>query len=43
MGSSDFTKRHEAIMDGEKAATEAMPQINTIISKLRAEGRLPLP
>lgn len=41
IGSSDFTKRHEAIMEGEKAATEAMPAINQIMEKLRQEGRLP--
>jgi len=40
IGSSDFSKRHEAIMEGEKAATEAMPAINQIITKLRQEGRL---
>jgi NTE family protein len=41
IGSSDFSKRHEAIMEGEKAAVEAMPAINQIIGKLRQEGRLP--
>jgi len=41
IGSSDFAKRNEAIMEGEKAAGEAMPAINQIISKLRQEGRLP--
>ncbi|OGP90189.1 MAG: hypothetical protein A2031_08445 [Deltaproteobacteria bacterium RBG_19FT_COMBO_43_11] len=41
IGSSDFSKRHEAIMEGEKAAMEAMPAINQIITKLRQEGRLP--
>jgi len=41
IGSSDFAKRHEAIMEGEKAAVEAMPAINQIIGKLRQEGRLP--
>ena len=41
IGSSDFTKRHEAIMEGEKAAEEAMPAINQIITRLRQEGRLP--
>lgn len=40
IGSSDFTKRHEAIMEGEKAAAEAMPAIEKIISRLRQEGRL---
>jgi len=41
IGSSDFTKRHEAIMEGEKAAAEAMPAINQIIARLRDAGRLP--
>jgi NTE family protein len=41
IGSSDFSKRHEAIMEGEKAATEAMPAINQIMTRLRQEGRLP--
>jgi NTE family protein len=41
IGSSDFSKRHEAIMEGEKAAMEAMPAINQIIAKLRQEGRMP--
>lgn len=41
IGSSDFSKRHEAIMEGEKATTEAMPAINQIMEKLRQEGRLP--
>ena len=40
IGSSDFTRRHEAIMEGEKAAAEAMPAINQIITNLRQEGRL---
>jgi NTE family protein len=40
IGASDFTKRHEAIMEGEKAAVAAMPAINQIITNLRQEGRL---
>jgi len=40
IGSADFSKRHEAILEGEKAAMEALPKINQIISKLRQEGRL---
>jgi NTE family protein len=39
--SADFTKRHEAIMEGEKAATAALPAINAVLAKLRQEGRLP--
>lgn len=41
IGAGDFTRRHEAIMEGEKAASEAMPEINGILTKLREEGRLP--
>ena len=40
IGSSDFSKRHEAILEGERAAMEALPQIQQIINKLKAEGRL---
>lgn len=41
VGSADFDHRNEAIMEGEKAAWAAMPQINGILAKLRQEGRLP--
>ncbi|MGD0022828.1 MAG: hypothetical protein ABSC54_11070 [Smithellaceae bacterium] len=41
IGSGDFTRRHEVIMEGERAAVNAMPIINQIIAKLRQEGRLP--
>jgi NTE family protein len=41
VGSSDFTKRHEAILEGEKAALTALPRINAILGRLRQEGRLP--
>jgi NTE family protein len=37
---NDFTKRHEAVMEGEKAALEAIPVIMEILSRLRQEGRL---
>jgi NTE family protein len=40
IGSSDFTKRHEAILEGEKAAMEVLPEIQSIIKKLKEEGRL---
>ncbi len=40
IGASDFEKRHEAILEGERAATEAMPEIQKIIDNLRQEGRL---
>lgn len=41
IASSDFSKRHEAILEGEKAATEALPKIKDLLEKLRREGRLP--
>jgi NTE family protein len=40
IGSSDFDKRHEAILEGEKAALEALPRLREIIAKLKQEGRL---
>ncbi len=39
-GSSDFEKRNEAIMEGEKAAFDALPALQIIIARLRQEGRL---
>jgi NTE family protein len=41
IGSVDFSRRHETIMEGEKATLAAMPKINEIITRLRLEGRLP--
>ncbi|OPY14327.1 MAG: NTE family protein RssA [Syntrophus sp. PtaU1.Bin005] len=41
IGSGDFDKRHEAILEGEKAATLALPRIQQILARLRQEGRLP--
>jgi NTE family protein len=40
IGSADFSKKHEAILEGEKATIEALPQIMQIIHQLREEGRL---
>jgi NTE family protein len=40
IGSSDFSKRNEAILEGEKAAMEALPQVTEIINKLKKKGRL---
>lgn len=40
IGSSDFSKRHEAILEGEKAAMDAIPKMMEILEKLRQEGRL---
>lgn len=40
IGSSDFEKRHEAILEGEKAAMEALPQIQGIMDNLKQAGRL---
>ncbi len=41
IGASDFSKRHEAVLEGEKAAQDALPAITAIIGKLKGEGRLP--
>ncbi|MCX8026458.1 MAG: patatin-like phospholipase family protein [Thermodesulfovibrionales bacterium] len=35
IGSADFDKRHEAILEGEKAAQEAIPRIRELIYKAR--------
>ncbi len=40
IGSGDFSKRHEAILEGEKAAVETLPQIMDIVGQLRQQGRL---
>jgi NTE family protein len=40
ISSSDFSKRHEAVLEGEKAAIETLPQIRGIIAQLQQEGKL---
>ncbi len=40
ISAADFSKKHEAILEGEKAAIEALPQIMAILMHLRQEGRL---
>lgn len=40
IGSADFSKRHEAILEGERAAGEALPKVLEILARLRLEGRL---
>lgn len=40
IGSADFDKRHEAIMEGEKAAMEGLPAIQILLARLRQEGRM---
>lgn len=40
VGSADFSLRNEAILEGEKAASAAMPAIKAIVDQLRQEGRL---
>lgn len=40
ISSSDMSRRHEAILEGEKAAREAMPALEKIINNLRRERRL---
>ncbi|MEW6419363.1 MAG: patatin-like phospholipase family protein [Nitrospirota bacterium] len=39
IGSADFSKRHEATLEGERAALEALPKIQEIINELKQEGR----
>lgn len=40
LGGTDFTKRHEAVLEGEKATLAVLPQIREIVNKLKREGRL---
>ncbi len=40
IGSSDFSKRHEAVLEGERAAIQALPDIKNLIDRLQNEGRL---
>jgi NTE family protein len=40
IGASDFSKRHEAVLEGEKAALGALPEINALVIRLQQEGRL---
>jgi NTE family protein len=40
IGSADLEKRHEAIMEGEKATLEVLPALQTLLARLRQEGRL---
>jgi NTE family protein len=40
IGAADFSKRHEAILEGEKATLSALPNINQIISRMRKEGSI---
>lgn len=40
ISSTDFNRRHEAILEGEQAASSAMPAIKEILDKLRQAGRL---
>jgi NTE family protein len=40
ISAADFSKKHEAILEGEKATIEVLPKIMEIIAQLRLEGRL---
>lgn len=40
IGSADFDKRHEAVIEGERAALDALPRIKEIVERLKREGRL---
>jgi hypothetical protein len=36
----DTTRRHEAVLEGEKAALDAPPKVEEIVSRLREHGRI---
>lgn len=40
IGSTELEKRHEAILEGEKAAVNALPAIQQVLARLKQEGRL---
>ncbi|MBI4495671.1 MAG: patatin-like phospholipase family protein [Deltaproteobacteria bacterium] len=40
IASADFSRRHEAILEGEKAALEALPKLKELLARLKGEGRL---
>jgi NTE family protein len=40
IGPSDFSKKHEAVLEGEKATIEKLPEIQNLINMLQQEGRL---
>ena len=40
LGNSDFTKRREAVREGEKADLAALPKIQGIITGVKQEGRI---
>ncbi|HXX81103.1 MAG TPA: patatin-like phospholipase family protein [Thermodesulfovibrionales bacterium] len=40
IAAGDFSKKHEAVLEGEKAALEALPAIQGIIDGLKQQGRL---
>ncbi len=39
IGSSDFSKRHEAVLEGERAATAALPAIRVAISRAKTGAK----
>jgi NTE family protein len=39
VGSSDFSKRHEAVLEGERAATAALPEIRAAIVRAKTGYR----
>jgi len=43
IGAADFSKRHEAIMEGEKAAVEALPRIQAALAAAQATAPAPTP
>jgi NTE family protein len=39
IGSSDFSRRHEAVLEGEKATMEVLPKIQEVTSMMKKEGK----
>lgn len=39
IGSADFSRRHDAVLEGERAATEALPAIKAAIARGRSDER----
>jgi NTE family protein len=40
IGSADFTQRHAAVLEGERAALAALPRIQEIIDGMKKAGRI---
>jgi NTE family protein len=40
IAASDFGRRHDAVLEGEKAANAELPRIMALMERLRQEGRI---